>query len=76
MDYDAESARNHGRVCCGFRMGSEIGLHTVYYASEYERLEFTHRASSRDVFAAGAVRAAKWIKVSSSLICVRESEGN
>ena len=31
------------------RMGSEIGLHTVYYASEFERLEFTHRASSRDV---------------------------
>jgi hypothetical protein len=44
-------------------MGSEIGLHTVYYASEYERVEFTHRASSRDVFAAGAIRAAKWIKV-------------
>lgn len=43
------------------RMGSEIGLHTVYYASEFERLEFTHRASSRDVFAAGAIRAAKWI---------------
>eukprot|EP00287_Rhodomonas_sp_CCMP768_P013383 CAMPEP_0196717720 /NCGR_PEP_ID=MMETSP1091-20130531/1089_1 /TAXON_ID=302021 /ORGANISM="Rhodomonas sp., Strain CCMP768" /LENGTH=264 /DNA_ID=CAMNT_0042058187 /DNA_START=21 /DNA_END=815 /DNA_ORIENTATION=- len=43
------------------RMGSEIGLHTAYYASEFERLELTHRASSRDVFAAGAMRAAKWI---------------
>ncbi len=44
-------------------MGSEIGLHTVYYASEHERIELTHRASSRDVFAAGAIRTAKWIKV-------------
>ncbi|EKX37565.1 hypothetical protein GUITHDRAFT_165430 [Guillardia theta CCMP2712] len=44
------------------RMGSEIGLHTVYYASEHERIELTHRASTRDVFAAGAIRAAKWIK--------------
>ena len=44
-------------------MGSEVGLHTVYYASEFERIELTHRATSRDVFAAGAIRAAKWIKV-------------
>uniref|UniRef100_A0A7S0W3M5 4-hydroxy-tetrahydrodipicolinate reductase n=1 Tax=Hemiselmis tepida TaxID=464990 RepID=A0A7S0W3M5_9CRYP len=43
------------------RMGSEIGLHTAYYASNFERLEFTHRASSRDVFAAGAIKASKWI---------------
>jgi len=43
------------------RMGSEIGLHTVYYQSEFEHLELTHRAQSRDVFAAGAIRASKWI---------------
>lgn len=54
--------RKRGEIGChALRMGSEIGLHTVYYASEFERLEFTHRASSRDVFAAGAIRASKWI---------------
>jgi 4-hydroxy-tetrahydrodipicolinate reductase len=43
------------------RMGSVVGEHTVHFGSEFERVELTHRASNRDVFAAGALRACKWI---------------
>ncbi len=43
------------------RMGSIPGDHTVYFCSDYECLSITHRAESRDVFAAGALRAAKWL---------------
>ncbi|HCU25267.1 MAG TPA: 4-hydroxy-tetrahydrodipicolinate reductase, partial [Deltaproteobacteria bacterium] len=38
-----------------------VGDHTVYFAGEGERLEITHRATSRDNFARGAVRAAHWV---------------
>jgi 4-hydroxy-tetrahydrodipicolinate reductase len=34
----------------------------VIFAAEGERLELTHKASHRRVFAAGAVRAASWVK--------------
>lgn len=43
------------------RGGDIVGDHTVLFAGIGERLEITHRASSRDTFAKGAVRAAKWI---------------
>jgi len=43
------------------RGGDIVGDHTIYFAGIGERLEITHRASSRDTFAKGAVRAAKWI---------------
>lgn len=43
------------------RGGDVVGDHTVVFASEGERLEITHKASSRMAFARGAVRAAKWI---------------
>lgn len=43
------------------RMGSVAGDHTVYYCSDFECLSITHHAESRDVFASGALRAAKWI---------------
>jgi 4-hydroxy-tetrahydrodipicolinate reductase len=42
------------------RGGSVIGDHTVVLAGEGERIELTHRAESRDIFARGAVRAALW----------------
>ena len=42
------------------RGGSVIGEHTVMFAGETERSEITHKASSRDMFANGAVRAALW----------------
>lgn len=43
------------------RAGDIVGEHTVLFASEGERVEITHRASSRMTFAHGAVRAAGWI---------------
>ncbi|MDP2699172.1 4-hydroxy-tetrahydrodipicolinate reductase [Thalassospira sp.] len=54
-------ARENGSI--GFatlRGGDVIGEHTVVFACEGERIEITHKASSREVFAKGAVRAAKW----------------
>jgi 4-hydroxy-tetrahydrodipicolinate reductase len=71
LDYD-ESAR-HGRAgIVGERSNEEIGVHairggdvvgdhTVIYAAPGERLELTHKASSRMTFANGAVRAAVWL---------------
>ncbi len=42
------------------RAGDIVGDHTVMFATDGERLELTHRASSRDTFAIGAVKAAVW----------------
>jgi len=42
------------------RGGSVIGEHSVIFAGEGERIELTHRAESRHVFARGAVKAALW----------------
>jgi 4-hydroxy-tetrahydrodipicolinate reductase len=44
------------------RGGDVVGEHTVFFAGQGERLEVTHRATSRDQFARGAVRAARWVK--------------
>jgi 4-hydroxy-tetrahydrodipicolinate reductase len=68
----AETGRyaRHGDI--GARPGSEIGLqtlrggdvigdHTVFFLGLGERIEITHRASSRETFARGAVRAALWL---------------
>lgn len=44
------------------RAGDIVGEHTVLFAGPHERIELTHRAHSRDVFAEGAVRAALWLK--------------
>ncbi len=43
------------------RAGDIVGEHTVIFGGLGERLEVTHRAHSRDNFARGAVRAAKWV---------------
>jgi 4-hydroxy-tetrahydrodipicolinate reductase len=43
------------------RMADVVGEHTAYFAIGGERIELTHRASSRDTFARGALRAAKWL---------------
>jgi len=68
-----EKVARHGRVgIVGERTASEIGIHsirggdvvgdhTVIYANTGERLELTHKASSRDTFANGALRAAQWV---------------
>ncbi len=43
------------------RAGDIVGEHTVMFADEGERLEITHKASSRMTFANGAMRAARWL---------------
>ena len=43
------------------RGGDVVGDHTVIFAGQGERLELTHRASSRETFARGAIRAARWV---------------
>jgi len=42
------------------RGGDVVGDHTVIYAAQGERVELTHKASSRETFARGALRAALW----------------
>lgn len=71
LSYDDDC--RHGRVGdVGARTGTEIGVHalrggdvvgdhTVVFAGDGERIELTHKASSRLTFANGAVRAAKWV---------------
>ncbi|HED36250.1 MAG TPA: 4-hydroxy-tetrahydrodipicolinate reductase [Gammaproteobacteria bacterium] len=44
------------------RAGDIVGEHTVLFATEGERVEITHKASSRMTFAKGAVRAASWLQ--------------
>jgi 4-hydroxy-tetrahydrodipicolinate reductase len=43
------------------RSGDVVGEHTVSFGTLGERIELTHRAHSRDTFARGALRAARWI---------------
>ena len=43
------------------RKGDVVVEHTVIFSGPSERLELTHRAASREIFARGALRAAKWI---------------
>ena len=68
-----EDALRHGRKgIVGERTQNEIGIHairggdvvgdhTVIFANNGERVELTHKASSRDTFANGALRAAQWL---------------
>jgi 4-hydroxy-tetrahydrodipicolinate reductase len=70
IDLDAASVRTRDGVTgarvngtIGFatlRGGDVVGEHTVIFAGDGERVELTHKASSRFVFARGAVRAALW----------------
>lgn len=67
---DVAKYERHGRI--GARGKGEIGLqtlrggdvvgdHTVMFLGDGERVELSHRATSRENFSAGAIRAAKWI---------------
>ena len=54
--------RPQGEVAVhALRGGSVVGDHTVMFAADGERLELTHKAADRKVFANGALRASKWI---------------
>lgn len=45
----------------GMRGGDSVGEHTLMLLGEGERLELTHRASDRGIFARGALRSARWV---------------
>ena len=72
LDYEKDT--RHGRQgLVGARTRKEIGMHslrggdvvgdhTVIFAAEGERIELTHKASSRDTFVHGALRAAEYLK--------------
>jgi 4-hydroxy-tetrahydrodipicolinate reductase len=60
--YGETGARSSGSIGFAvFRGGDVIGDHTVTFAGNGERLELSHRASDRMMFARGALRAAKWL---------------
>ncbi len=73
LDRDLEQCAVYGREghtgerepeTIGFetiRAGDIVGEHTVMFATTGERVEITHKASSRMTFASGAVRAAEWL---------------
>lgn len=55
-------AREEGGIYyASLRGGSVAGDHSVIFAAEGERIELTHRAESRAIFATGAVKAALWL---------------
>lgn len=71
-DYN-QVATYHREGMCGERTKQEIGMqtvrggdivgeHTVYFIGMGERIEISHRAMSRDMFARGAVRACQWLQ--------------
>ncbi len=56
-------ARPKGHIgFAALRGGSVVGEHTVMFAGPDERIELTHKAASRDIFARGAVRALLWAR--------------
>ena len=55
-----EAVRGKDTPAHALRIGDVVGDHTVTFGTPGERLELTHRASSRETFARGALRAAKW----------------
>ena len=56
-----QQARGRDVPAHALRIGDVVGDHTVTFGTAGERLELTHRASSRDTFARGALRAAQWV---------------
>jgi 4-hydroxy-tetrahydrodipicolinate reductase len=73
LDRDLEKDLVHGRSgrpgprgrreigMHALRLGGVVGEHTVHFGSENEVIALSHRATNRDVFADGALRAAKWV---------------
>ncbi len=56
-------ARQRGTIgFAALRGGDVVGDHTVIFAADGERFELTHKASSRQTYARGAVRAAQWAR--------------
>jgi 4-hydroxy-tetrahydrodipicolinate reductase len=58
----AAGPRERGEIgVAAIRGGDSIGEHTLMFLTEGERLELTHRAFDRAIFARGALRAARWV---------------
>lgn len=63
MTLDRQGVRKAGDIGMSvFRGGDVVGDHTVVFAGNGERIELAHKASSRALFAKGAVQAALWLK--------------
>ena len=57
-----DGSRRAGEIGCQSSRGGDVaGEHTVLFLGDGERLELTHRASDRAVFARGALRAGRWL---------------
>jgi 4-hydroxy-tetrahydrodipicolinate reductase len=73
LGWDKATVLRHGRMgrtgarpvkeigMHSLRGGGEIGEHSVIFASDGERIQLSHRAQSREAFASGALRAAKFL---------------
>ena len=60
--FDVREPRRHAEIGIqSLRGGDVVGVHTIYYMGPGERIEITHQAHSRENFANGALRAARWI---------------
>ncbi len=58
----AQAPRTPGSIgFASLRLGDVVGEHTAVLAADGERLEFTHRAQDRMIFARGALAAAAWL---------------
>ena len=55
------SAPRRRSACTRCAAGDVVGDHTVIFAGAGERVELTHKASTRETFANGALRAAQWV---------------
>src|SRR3546814_8798395 len=63
-------ARRKGDIgFAALRGGNVVGEHTVIFAADNERIEITHKAAERAMFAKGAVRDRKSTRMNSSHIC-------
>jgi 4-hydroxy-tetrahydrodipicolinate reductase len=61
--YGQTGARNVGDIGFSVARGGDVaGEHTTFFYGEGERLELSHRATNRSIFARGALHAASWLK--------------
>ena len=61
VQHDRTGLRKRGDIgYAALRGGSVVGDHTVIFAGNDDRIEITHKSSSRDIYATGAIKAAIW----------------
>ncbi len=63
VKHDRNGERKRGEIgYAALRGGSVVGDHIVIFAGDNDRIEITHKSSSRDIYARGAIKAAQWLK--------------